>query len=264
MSRIYFHSSDDTAKVRGSERAHFGIYCHDTAWQAVSNLAEEHGNQKSILRNAFPPGHYVLESRNFAETAGLHFRVGSEPLILDGQKIPMFTLALNTAYYMGSDFVKLAARLHGQCELHAYVEGKNRAWLAGIIQKGRACRFFRDGEGWESVIELLEKSNDSPIVTSFSVSSSFPNPDVANFEYPELEDGDLDWDAWYNVPDSKQWEMGVEGLRQRHGGKLEMKPDDWETFYFGNGFCANQLVSALYELYFEKEVEPEGFTVNAN
>lgn len=250
MSRIYFHTIDDCddATVRGSERAHFGIICSDIAWSVVRNLADEWSDRPSILRNAFPVGHYALTSGKFSESAALHFRVGNEPLILAGEKINMFPLILNTAYFMGSDPVRLGARLHGQCELHAYVEGKNRKWLANIIRQGRKFKFLRDDMGWESVIELLERGDDSPIVTSYSVCEQFPNSHVADYDHPELDDGELDYDAWYDLPHDEQWELAIRGLRESSNG-LEIKPDNWNDFYFSNGFDANQLVSKLYELF---------------
>ncbi|GAA4304598.1 hypothetical protein GCM10023178_11830 [Actinomadura luteofluorescens] len=35
--------------------------------------------------------------------------------------------------------MRFLARLHAQCELHGYVEGPNRAWLADVIDQGPAA-----------------------------------------------------------------------------------------------------------------------------
>jgi hypothetical protein len=44
--------------------------------------------------------------------------------------------------------VRFLARLHGQCEVHGWVAGKNRAWLADIIETGRETAILRDDMGW--------------------------------------------------------------------------------------------------------------------
>lgn len=68
-------------------------------------------------------------------------------------------LAANTALVLGSDAVKMAARIHAQCEIHGYFEGKNRKWAADIVRKGRQAGIFRANMGWEEVIDLLEKGD---------------------------------------------------------------------------------------------------------
>lgn len=248
MSRIYFHSINGEAELRGSERAHFNVFCSDVTWAIVRYVAEESMGNRSILRNVFPPDHYALRGDNFSELAALYFRVGDDPVLLGEKKVDLFTLILNTALYLGSDSVKLGARLHGQCEIHAYVEGPNRKWLAGIIRRGREFNFFRDGEGWESVIKLLEKDDGSPIVTSYSVCDRFPNAEVANYDIPLLADGEKDWDAWDILSNQEQWDMGMIGLK-KSGGWLEMKPENWNNYHFGDGMDANQFVTELRELY---------------
>jgi hypothetical protein len=174
----------------------------------------------------------------------------TDTFLLNKEVLGMFALHLNTAYFMGSDSVKLAARLHGQCELHTYVEGPNRQWLADIIKEGRSFKFYRDEMGWEGVIELLESASDGPVVTSFSVTEQFPNRYIADWNAPTLTDEDgeeyEDDDAWYNLPEEERWQMAMKGLRQERGG-LEMKPDNWKEFHFGHGLDANQLISKLYE-----------------
>ena len=243
MSRIYFHSVEGDAEVHGSERAHFGVFCSELTSALLGKHAEEYGS-KSILRNLFPENHWVNRSDNFKEAVLLALG-GDQAIQLNSKKLESFVLQLNTALSMGSDYVKLAARIHGQCEIHAYVEGKNRAWLAEIIKQGRQSGFYRDQQGWEEVIALLEKS-DSPVVTSYSVCERFPNGHVANYEYPFV-DGEEDWDAWHDLPYEKQWELGITGLRKSNKG-LELRPDDWNTFYFGDGVNTNILIAELLKL----------------
>ena len=247
MSRIYFHSEDETAEVRGSECAHLGVTCSRITWSVFKSVAEDWGERKALLRKLFPPGHYVLECDGFTEAARIYLSVGQGPLILGGKEINLFSLRLNTAHYMGSNPVRLAARLHGQCEIHAYVEGPNRGWLASIIREGREFKFFRDDMGWESVVALLESDDATPVVTSYSVCESFPNAGIAKFDCPILADGELDWDAWYEVSRAERWAMAMAGLRSSGGG-LEMKPETWDDYCFGDGLGANEVVSQLVSL----------------
>lgn len=259
MSRIYFHSVDGDTEVHGSERAHFGGFCSDVTWTVISPFADESFGSRSILRNVFPPNHYALKSDDFLDSARLFFRVSEEMITLGDKNVDLFSLTLNTALWLGSDPVKLGARLHGQCEIHAYVNGSNRDWLASIIAEGRRSLFFRDDVGWESVIELLESADDSPVVTSYSVCSPFPNMEIADFKPPELIDGktsDLsgdtepNWDAWYNLSDREQWDMGIQGLRESDINRLlELRPETWKNYYFGDGMNAMQLVNTLLKLY---------------
>jgi hypothetical protein len=164
MSNIRFHSKDGEASIRGSERAHLGSFCAEITWDVIEPTVRDYRDGKSILRQAFPPDHYALQAGNFSEMARLHFRVGEGNLTLESKQVDLFDLILNTAIVLGSDPVKLGARLQGQCELHTYVEGCNREWLAGIIERGIACKFYRNSAGWELVVGLLRKDDASPVV----------------------------------------------------------------------------------------------------
>jgi hypothetical protein len=202
-------------------------------------------------------------------------RVGfgfDEPLKWKGQPLQAFSLILNTACQVGSDAVKLAARLHGQCELHAWVDGPNRAWLADIIQAGLHSGVFRKGiwyqdvpngpkdkwsdQGWGDVIALLRERDDEPVVTSYSVTDRFPNRSLTTWNPPPMPENwkpqfweAEDWaaqsgeeraeyydehaqDLWYELPVEEQWRLAMDGLRADTASGLEMKPDNWQTFRF--------------------------------
>lgn len=252
MSSINFHTFKGTTKVRGSERAYFGITCAEIAWVIIGPHAAEYGRPSSLLRYTCPPNHFTTNSvgGSFAEAFHIYFRVGDGALLLGERKVSMFTLQLNTALYMGSNPVKLAARLHGQCEIHAYVEGKNRKWLAEIIRQGRNIGFYREDMGWEEVIALLEESDEGPVVTSYSVCESFPNAHVA--QYPDVdEDEDA---AWYKLSREEQWERALIGLRDSGSG-LEMSPDNWDGFCFDDGIDANKFIKQLRALYLPTDVD---------
>lgn len=156
---------------------------------------------------------------------------GEAKLELNGNPFGLFDLQLNSAVAMGGNALKLAARLHGQCEIHCYVEGPNRNWLASMIEEALSKSVLRKELGWEGAITLLRKANDSPVVCSHSVCEQFPNAGIADWVPPKDEEGGDNYDAWYDLPAEEQWRLGMKGLRM-HGGGLEMKPEEWDNFFF--------------------------------
>lgn len=144
-----------------------------------------------------------------------------------------FCLQLNTAIFVGNDAVRLLARLHGQCEIHGYIEGPNRGWYAGIIHDGLEAGVLRAEMGWESVMLLLSVADDSPIVTDYSVTESFPSQSAASWAgYEEPREG-----AWYeDLTEAERWELAVKGVRSSAG--CEWKPEMWAHPNFGDGKTA--------------------------
>lgn len=247
MSRIYFHSEHGEAEVYGPERHMAGHICMTLLTAALGADTDGFfGEEPHPLAKLLPDDCYLHKDhgQRFMSAFRTWFRTAGEDERFktpNGEGVSPFVASLNTAWVMGSDPVKLMARLHGQCEMHAYVEGPNRAWLAEIIERGRAAGIMRAKMGWESVVELLRSRDDGPVVTSYSVTDSFPNRYVAAI--PEAVDpADVEGDRWYDLPASTRWAYAVEGLRAgKAGSGLEMKPGDWDSFYFDNGINGFQL-----------------------
>lgn len=235
MSRIYFHSPSRDVEVRGSERAYMGGLCGGIAvalmgWDSYSGMSTPHPVLRFIPATSYL--HSMVGSRNFAQSASTWMSVAHDSFWIDGREIDIFGVNLNTALVAGSDAVKLCARLHGQCEIHCYVEGANRAWLAGIIERGREVSVLRSDMGWEDVISLLRERADEPVVMSYSVCEQFPNPGRV---------GEEEYEAWYELDDATRWERAMARLRADSGG-LEIKPDTWDSFYFSHGITAFQII----------------------
>lgn len=244
MSRIYFHSEDGTAGLRGSERAHMGWLCGRLFLASIGSIWDTK-EDPSWLRKYVPPDHYALNPRlDFKNSIDTWLSVGQGDLIIEGQAVSVFSLALNTACMMGNNAIKLCARLHGQCEIHSYVEGPNRAWLADMIEVGRKQNIFRSDMGWEAIVELLRSSDAKPVVTSYSVTEQFPNADVAVagglWELTEEERETGDWDRWYDLPREEQWRLAMTALRAKEGW-LELKPEGWQEYYFDEGITGFDL-----------------------
>lgn len=266
MSRIHFRSPSGDAEVLGAERAHAGIFVRDVAARRINAspsrfyepLRELSSN--SHLRSRHQPDFFS----DFLVT----FAVQRENLLAwRGHEVDALSLALNTALELGDDVMKLVARLHGQCEIHGYVEGKNRGWLVGLIERGLAAGVLRDGMGWDAppshphgkgpgVVPLLRQCDDEPVVMSYSVCASFPHaahsvmtladdwkPDGwTTREWADLDDGERDEyrdagrsNAFGTLPTQEQWARGMMWLRERSQTMLlEWKPKDWDTFRFGH------------------------------
>jgi hypothetical protein len=212
LSRIYFHTRDEgDAEVLGSERAHMGCTVSDVALAFTPSFGDQ------IVR-FIPPGHYLREMDVNASAWRNMFRATlnhgeKELLTYQGRPVATFDLQLNTALAVGNDPLCLFAKLHAQCEIHAWVEGEHRAWLADLIEQGRESGLYRDGAGWEAVVKLLRARDDAPVVTSYSVCDSFPNAYVANWQPPTTKDGETDYDAWYELPKPERWDLAMAGLR---------------------------------------------------
>jgi hypothetical protein len=145
MSRIYFHSQHGTAELRGSERAYMGGFAGNLLCLSMGVDYIWGADTDTIWHSILPRDHYVFNrtsgeiNKDSLETL---LKVGSQSLIVDDKECDVFTLSLNTMIRSGGDVFKLMAKLHGQCEIHAWVAGEHRKWLAEIISFDRT----RDGK----------------------------------------------------------------------------------------------------------------------
>lgn len=256
MSRIYFHSEHGEAEVSGCERALFGCYCSDALLGALGlNRYPDKGLAESIERLLVSPrADYVR--LNPAQYLATFLSVASGGEVFDlGERgqVTVFAVALNTLLATASDSMALAARIHGQCELHCYVEGPNRDWLARLISNGRSAGIFRRDMGWEAVAELLASRDDGPVVLSYSVCVSFPDRIVTEWEPPppsaeDDDDGERADEAWAALPDDERWRLSMDGLRARRGG-AELRPDQWAwpDYYFEKPVNAFHVAEAAAE-----------------
>lgn len=244
MSSIAFTTLNGTdlqeARVRGVERHLAGRFVSDSLLTATG-WNNDYGPSEHCrwILEILPQDCYVrdhFDRHDFFRILRCWLAVGSgEPWLKVGDQRPtVFQLQLNTLLAIGSDPMRLMARLHGQCEIHAFVEGPNRAWLAGIIQEGRQTGVMREQCGWEAVMELLRQADDQPVVTSYSVTDSFPNPGPRKLSEAQHE-------KWWEKPAVKQWDEAIKWLRKANQGTIEMHPERWRypDYFFGpqlNGF----------------------------
>lgn len=189
---------------------------------------------------------YFHSQHGTAEVSGAeraHFAILLDPTHAAMDDDYRFSDVLNAAMQRG-DVWRFVARIHGQCELHAYVEGEDRDWLAGIIEQGLTSGLLRGEEmtrtsdprsTWPAVIALLRERADAPVVTSYSVCEGFPNLTIVREErtwHPTIPSWEPD-EEWYDLPAEEQWATALAALRakQERGSRLRLQPSDWATWF---------------------------------
>ncbi len=219
MSAVYFHSPEEEGvAVRGSERSMFSGLCHEMLMAAIGPIFDCE-DRPCWTRGLFPKDHYLqsVKREHYERSLSTALSVDHGKLLLP-EPVDGFILALNTALAVGSDAMKLAARIHGQCEIHGWMLGKHRAWVADIVKQGIVAGLYRKGAGWEDTVKFLRKTSRSPVVMSFSVCESFPNAHVAGW-------GDRQ-EEFDNLSDKERWRIAFSKLKKDNG--LQLCPERWE------------------------------------
>lgn len=165
---------------------------------------------------------------------------------LAGEQLYSADLELNTALLIGSDLVRLGAKLHTWRADHCWIDGPDRAWAADIIETGLNAGLYRrqvprpsngrdvwTDPGWGDVVALLRSDDTGPVVLSHSEHAEFPNPDT-HLDCPPGDGHDArEWaESWYDLPHDEQWSHGVQWLRQRRAW-ARLAPDTLATVTAG-------------------------------
>lgn len=258
MSRLYFETEDETAELKGWEYHWIRGLASDVS-AGFLRLQYDHLDWLPLIN----PRHYMSK---YDEHADRHqwaemFKValnadgsGGETLLsYKGHKIDAWHLMLNTGIMMGGDAVRLATRLGAQGEIHAWVDGPDRAWVADMIEHAVKSGVYRTGlprpvvpgldrvrgtddperftlepAGWSEVAALLRSSDTGEVVTHYSVGDGFPDRHLA----------EVDEDVWEDLPQGEHWRMSMESLKvgawSRRFSGLQIKPADWTTFRYGH------------------------------
>ena len=102
--------------------------------------------------------------------------------------------------------------------------------------------------GWDEVQKLLDERDDQPVVTSYSVCDGFPNLTAAGFTGPDGMTSEEVKEAWDGLSDKMRWAIGVARLRQleeqNQGMYLELRPDNWNLYYYGEDITIMDLNQA--------------------
>lgn len=248
MSWMIFNFPDDTEiQVDGRERVYFEVLTEDCAKGtigAVSGLGSK--SLDAALRPYINPdgslGEFLQREPShdgrleqalgyMIHTGG--FRTGATPFAWKGQGINTRQLVLNTALAAGSDALRIAVKIAWQCEIHGYVMGFHRKWLADLIQEGLEENLYHRGLGWEELVTKLRETNDGPVVASSSKTDPFPNAAVANWKGTEED--------WATLGFTKQWDAAVKGLKAP-GRNQPWSPKNLRTLRFGHELSLLDLI----------------------
>lgn len=258
MSSIRFHALGKTVEVRGSERFYFDNYLTKIFLATLEMPPSYSGKYNSYLYNFVVEG---MGSSGYLAKSLLIDEVEGKAKLMDSIRdddfedrirlairashgnffgfASVFSCVLNTAMRIGGDVLRLAARIHGQCELHAYIKAENHKWFASILKQGLEVGLLRSGVGWDEVISLVSFENKGTIVMSYSVCSEFPNPHISNWTGVLDEYYELSFDDYYNLSDEAQWNLGLEGLYR--DPTLEINPTNWSHYWIKPGLDAFKL-----------------------
>lgn len=255
MSRVYFHSPSGQVDVSGRVRFQGDVYSRDFT-RGLLDLANKPSLSGHKLGEWFlgrvrvrssrqvvplvPPGASEQDLR-FAVSAALGGGGFGEVTFFehDGQEHEVWSLCMNTGLRAFDDPLRLSIRLHGQCELHCWVDGRNREWLAKIVEAGLAAGVYNAEDRWGPVVAFLRSRADEPVVTSYSVTEPFPNLESVGLSYQEEREAENE-SAWSKLTNEERWSRGMAWLRGKHGG-LELKPDDFQSYFFNTGMDAFQV-----------------------
>ncbi|MET8605716.1 hypothetical protein ABZV92_19455 [Streptomyces rubiginosohelvolus] len=176
-----------------------------------------------------------------------------DPLVsYRGHQLALLTMQLNTAMAVGTEPVRLAARLHGQCEINCWVDGPHRTWLAGVVESGLDNGSFRAGLGWESIADLLRQRDDQPVVTSFS--EHFPtlwSVPTTQLAAPGTDEDELT-QTWETLPAEEQWRLALQELQVRTiDAELEIRPD-WASYRYGHELSFHDLIAEDHQERFDR------------
>lgn len=225
MSAVYFNSPTSESKLRGSERAYMGTICVDIASGVLASSSWRSVESKlSRISNCSYPLDSMMAVRSWLTAAY------DGKLTFNGETYPSFEVVLNTVIATASPALCLLARMHGSCEIHAWVAEWDRLWFADVIEQGRKDNILRPDQGWEDVMEHFRQGPPGPIVMSFSVTDSFPNRFVSDWVKPA---DDEDGETWYDLDDEKQWELSMSALKK--DPYLQITPENLTTQGFGAG-----------------------------
>lgn len=277
MSRVYFHFQEgETLELLGSERAHLDYISKNVAFGAIGMTQTGIYAVEDALNGLAPflPEEFAkLDPKNPYTADKIRFAIdssfGGDPFSYKGKTLQSFSLWLNTAIAAGSDPIALAAKIHATCEIHGYFLGKDRAWLADVIEEGMETNIFRrsywaprdrnadlrmlmklpvteeeseyvpHSMGWTEIVEQLRKSDQGAVVMSYSITDGFPEmPNEWGYEeeWPEPEyEGqsltEIRRNLFSELPEAEQFALALAEL-ERPGGNEPIGPDTLRKVLF--------------------------------
>lgn len=266
MGNIVFDTKTDRVIVEGAEREWCKSLIYDACFAALGRIPVD---ATAVWDGLVHLGYQVKGTWDAKTVEKLCLNLGSlfrdRAMITDasGDKHVWSILQLNTAMRSQNPMVQLAARIHGQCEIHAFVRGPNKAWLADLIEVSIASGYLRlfdypqdedkNKSGWRALCALLRKNDTEDVVMSYGGCNMFPDPDVLDWEEKDLQDKCDQWrqnnqegddpiqmkgDIFAELGSDQTWDRCLVALHPT----LELEPTGFGDFYFDDGKSIHDLV----------------------
>ena len=241
MSAIYFHTPGGTATVRGSERTLAGSFAKHALEYALRLPGIDIPSMPHPMHKLLTPkAREYSKLISLTELLSSEGFIGNELVTMSNKPVDLWTTGLNTGLILAAPAMKLLLRVHGTCELHSFIQGTHRAWLATLIQEGLAQRVLSAGAGWDSVAELCLQSSFEPVVLSYSACEQFPNRHAALRGGWVQEPKDPEGELWYKLSIKERWSTAWRGL-EKEADSLEWRPSRWDQFRFEDGLDGFEL-----------------------
>lgn len=291
VSRIYFHFDDgDSLEILGSERAHFSLMAEDFA-KGMLGLAPGYGYGSDLIERvgafidpAHPLASMAPRTARWDRTLSTSLNSFGRDEVFSWKEhsLPGIDLVANTVLAAGSDPMRLAIKIHLLCEIHGYVMGYHRGWLADLIEEGYEEGLYRKGfkraddkhsmdellgkevpeeakvfqsMGWPELVAKLREGRSGPVVMSDSVTEGFPNEHTAGWMPLWPEGVEKDWGALSTEQQEERSDRQEEWLNLPHhrhwdlavkglkGRLAPIEPKTLRTRRFGYGISLIDLLN---------------------
>lgn len=238
MSRVYFHMLDGTVEVHGSERHRAAQLVEGIGAAILSPYVERLGLDRTYERSGM--------LRAYLAMADGKLKYGD-------REFNGWHLLLNTALDTGNEQICFLTKFHAQCEVHAWVAGEHRAWLAGVVERAIENKLVRPevpgldpsrkfSTGWRELVDALRRTAEHPVVMSYSGTEQFPGPQFwrGDEENPVPQDESERAEAFYDHSEVRQWDLCMLAI-----WNMQMTPENLCTYGFGDGMSAFGLAEII-------------------
>lgn len=193
-------------------------------------------------------------------------KVRGLPIVINGDDSRVFHLnsmevEFNTTLKAACDPIRLATKIYGWAETHAWIADTDRTWAADLIQAGLEHGFYRAGiwaktsagtnwvdSGWGGIQDFL-RGTRGPVALHTSIADEFPNPDMDSWMIPWPDGVPMNlaylsaeqqrarrhrYAEWNSLTPEQRWEYGVREMTENLSC-LQISPATLETAMFGPG-----------------------------
>lgn len=234
MRDLRFFFKDDVLTVSSDEVYNFGYWAGELFVSAIKPRSFDNEYRRLIPKSSYLS---PLSSSLFQNAFINWLKTGEGYLIIKKEKVTLKTLQLNTLLHLGNDVFRFMARVFGQADFYLFAEGKNRPWLANIIDEGVKKKILKRNMGWEDLHAKLLKDKTEPVILSYQ--NDFPSHKIiADYQAKHYSFSKNDIIKWKRLTEDEQRNECLSLLRKEKD-LCEICPETWKSFRYEpdyNGF----------------------------